>query len=138
MVMERGNSKHGPGLDEQMKHEVRGVTQGVGGGRTEEWHDAEPAGEDQPDTSVTPLGADRTGAPPGMTPADVARRSNLGRYVPMDALPGNRNTLIEGARRLSAPDAVIDELGRLPADQQYETVNQIWAALGHSNEAHRT
>jgi hypothetical protein len=125
MAIERGNSKHGPRLDEQMEGEVRGVVPGGVDPRAEEWHQTEP-------------GSDRTGAPPGMTPAEVARRSNLGRFVPMDALPGRRDEVIEGARRMTAPDAVIEELKRLPADKEFETVSQIWAALGHHNEARRT
>jgi len=138
MAIERGNSKHGTRLDEQMEGEVRGVVQGGVDPRAEEWHQAEPSGEDQPNTSRTPNGADRAGAPPGMTPAEVARRSNFGRFIPMDALPGNRDMIIEGARRLNAPDEITDELERLPADREFETVSQIWAALGHHNEARRT
>jgi len=138
MVMERGNTKHGPRLDEQMESEVRGVVQGGSDPRAEEWHQAEPAGEDQPNTTVAPAGAERTGAPPGMSPAEVARRSNLGRFVPMDALPGDRERVIAGAERMNAPDSVLDELRRLPADRSFETVSQIWAALGHHNEARRT
>jgi|SRR3954454_24850098 hypothetical protein len=138
MVIERGNSKHGSRLDEQMEAEVRGIVQGGVDPRAEEWHQAEPSGEDQPNASRTPNGADRAGAPPGMTPEEVAERSNFGRFVPMDVLPGRRDEIIEGAQRMNAPDAIIDELTRLPADQEFETVSQIWAALGHHNEARRT
>ena len=51
--MERGSSKHGPRLDNEMEHEVRGMLQGKpgSGGRVEEWHDPEPSGEDQPGTA---------------------------------------------------------------------------------------
>src|SRR4051794_5992347 len=119
MVIERGNSKHGSRLDEQMEAEGRGIVQGGVDPRAEEWHQAEPSGEDQPNASLTPNGADRTGAPPGMTPAEVARRSELGRFVPMDAMPGDRDRIVEGARRLNAPDAIIEELSNLPADQEF-------------------
>jgi hypothetical protein len=135
--MERGNSKHGPRLDEEMRRETLGVTQGTTDPRVEEWHQTEPSGEDQPNTSQTPAGYERAGTPPGMTREEVDERSNLGRYIPMSVLPGDRAEIIEGARRMDAPDAVIAELERLP-DDKFETVNQIWAALGHHNEAHRT
>jgi hypothetical protein len=136
--MERGNTKHGARLDDQMEHEVRGIVQGGVDPRVEEWHDPEPAGEDQPNPSWVPGGMAPGGAPPGMTPDEVEGRSRLGRYVPMAALPGDRDRLLTGAREFEAPDDILAELGRLPAGREYATVNQIWAALGHHNEEHRT
>ena len=136
--MERGSSKHGPRLDEEMAYEVRGIVQGGQSTRTDEFHDPEPSGEDQPETSVVPGGTRTGGAPPGMTYDEVEQRSRLGRFIPMASLPGDREKLLDGARTLNAPDDVLAQLGRLPADKEYETVNQIWAALGHHNEERRT
>src|SRR6266508_4837917 len=98
--MERGSTKHGPRVDDAMEHEVRGIVQGGGTeGRVEEWRDPEPAGEDQPDVSPVLDDASRGGgAPPGMTPEEVEGRSELGRYIPLSALPGTRDELIDGAR----------------------------------------
>jgi hypothetical protein len=135
--MERGSSKHGPRLDDEMAHEVRGIVQGNVDSRVEEFHDPEPAGEDQPDPSRVPGGTQTGGAPPGMTYDEVEERSRLGRFVPMASLPGDRERLIAGARELNAPDDVIAQLSRLP-EGRYETVSQIWAALGHHNEERRT
>lgn len=135
--MERGNAKHGPRLDEQMAQEVRGLVQGGTNGRVQEFHDPEPSGEDQPDTTQV-TGATRAGAPPGMTSEEVEQRSRLGRYIPRTCLPGDRDRLVAGAQTLNAPDDVIEQLSVLPAAESYETVNQIWAALGHHNEERRT
>ena len=132
--MERGNTKHGPVLDGEMANEVRGVVQGGGGGRVEEFHDPEPAGEDQPDFGPARDG----GAPPGMTYDEVEQRSRLGRYIPRSSLPGDREELVLGAHTLNAPDDVIQQLASLPAGERYQTVNEIWAALGHHNEERRT
>lgn len=137
-AMERGNTKHGPRLDDEMDHEVRGIVQSGVDSRAEEWHHAEPAGEDQPNPSTTPSGYERAGAPPGMTPEDVERRSRLGRYIPLSSLPGDRDGLLAGARMLEAPGDVLDQLAALPEGERYETVSQIWAALGHPNEERRT
>jgi hypothetical protein len=136
--MERGNSKHAARLDDEMEHEVRGILQGGSNPRVEEWNDPEPPGEDQPDVDRIPGGTAAGGAPPGMTPDEVDGRSNLGRYVPMSALPGDRSRLLEGARSLDAPDAVLAQLAGLPEGREYETVSQVWAALGHHNEERRT
>jgi hypothetical protein len=136
--MERGSSKHGPRLDEAMGREVRGLVQGGTDPRAEEWHQTEPAGEDQPDVTWAPGGYDRAGAPPGMTPDEVDARSNLGRFIPRSALPGDRDELRAGARRMEAPDAVLAQLEQLPAGRTFATVNDVWAALGHHNEERRT
>lgn len=121
-----------------MAHEVRGIVQGAQDSRVEEYNDPEPPGEDQPPASWIPGGAPTGGAPPGMTAEEVERRSTLGRYIPRTSLPGDRDDVIAGARRLNAPDDVIAELNALPEGEKFETVNQIWAALGHHNEERRT
>lgn len=120
-----------------MAHEVQGIVTGGGGGRAEEWHDPEPAGEDQPQLNRAP-GRPEGGAPPGMTYEEVEERSRLGRFIPMASLPGDRDELLRGAADLHAPDDIMATLSRLPADEQYATVSEIWAALGHANESRRT
>lgn len=43
---ERGNSKHGPELDEEMKHETSGTVQGHGYPHAEPFRDTEPMPDD--------------------------------------------------------------------------------------------
>lgn len=119
-----------------MANEVRGIVQSNGtGGRIQEFHDPEPSGDDQPEVG----GVGREGgAPPGMTYEEVEQRSRLGRYIPRSSLPGDRETLMQGARTLNAPDDILTQLASLPAEEQFQTVNEIWARLGHHNEARRT
>jgi hypothetical protein len=136
--MERASNKHGARLDDEMAREVRGIVQGGVDPRVEEFHDPEPSGEDQPDVSYVPGGTMTGGAPPGMTYDEVEQRSRLGRFIPMSSLPGDPAKLIAGSRELNAPDDVISQLESLPEGEQYETVSQIWAALGHHNEERRT
>ncbi|MEV0325206.1 DUF2795 domain-containing protein [Micromonospora echinospora] len=137
--MERGSSKHGPRLDEQMSQEVSGLVQGPGaaGSRVDEFREPEPAGEDQPGATTAPAGELRTGAPQGMSSTDVEQRSRLGRFIGLSALPGDRETLLGSARENEAPDDVIADLERLPAGTRYRTVSEVWAALGHKNETQR-
>ncbi|MBX6721768.1 MAG: DUF2795 domain-containing protein [Dactylosporangium sp.] len=136
--MERGNTKHGPNVDDQMAHEVRGLLQGGPmDGRGEEWREPEPPGEDQPEATAIPAGERRGGAPAPLTAEEVEARSQLGRYIPLSALPGDRDSLLRAAQESEAPDAVLAELGRLPAGRDFETVSQVWAALGHTNEERR-
>lgn len=135
--MERGNSKHGPRLDDQMRREVDGTVQGTAGSRVEEWRQPEPAGEDQPEPTTVPAGETRGGVPQGMTPDDVEQRSRLGRYISLSALPGDRARLRHSAEENEAPDDVLAQLDRLPPGVEFETVSQVWGALGNENETQR-
>jgi len=99
-----------------------------------EFHEPESLEEDQPDLGTVGEG----GAPPGMTYEEVEERSRLGSYIPRTSLPGDREALVLGANSMSAPDDVIEQLASLPPDERYQTVNEIWAALGHHNEERRT
>lgn len=136
--MERGNSKHGPRVDDEMAHEVRGLVQGGPvDGRGEEWHEPEPAGEDQPEATAPRTGELRGGAPAPLTSEEVEARSRFGKYIPLSALPGDRDGLLRAAQESEAPDDVLAELRRLPTDRRFETVSQAWAALGHHNEERR-
>ncbi|HEX5541312.1 MAG TPA: DUF2795 domain-containing protein [Micromonospora sp.] len=138
--MERGSSKHGPRVDEQMSREVSGTLQGISGSRAEEWRQPEPAGEDQPQPTVAPnseTGDFRTGTPKGMTPGDVEQRSRIARYLSVSAMPGDRETLRRNAEENNAPADILAELDRLPSGTEFRTVSEIWAALGHMNEPQR-
>lgn len=135
--MERGNSKHGPRLDDEMRREVEGTVQGTAGSRVQEWRQPEPAGEDQPEPTTVPAGETRGGVPQGMTPQDVEERSRLGRYISLSALPGDRSRLRRSAEENDAPDDVLAQLDRLPAEVEFETVSQVWGALGNDNETQR-
>ncbi|WP_249998600.1 DUF2795 domain-containing protein [Actinoplanes sp. M2I2] len=119
--MERGSSKHGTRLDEEMKQEVRGNVQGIAGSRVEDWKTPEPAGEDQPEVTRVP---------------DVDERNDLsrfGRYIGLSSMPGDREALRQGAETLGAPDDVLDDLDRLPDGVVFHTVTEIWAALGRGS-----
>jgi Protein of unknown function (DUF2795) len=135
--MERGSDKHSPRVDDQLEREVEGTVRGTAGSRVEEWREAEPAGEDQPDVTLVPEGDYGTGAPQGMTSEEVEQRSRLGRYIGRSALPGDRAALRRSAEDLEAPDDVLAQLDRLPPDREFQTVSEVWAALGHANETQR-
>lgn len=135
--MERGSSKHSPRVDDQLQQEVEGTVRGTAGSREEEWREAEPAGEDQPEPTTVPEGDYGTGAPQGMTSQEVEQRSRLGRYITRSALPGDRAALRRNAEENEAPDDILAELERLPSDRQFRTVSEVWAALGHANETQR-
>ncbi|MFF0658897.1 MULTISPECIES: DUF2795 domain-containing protein [Micromonospora] len=137
--MERGSSKHSPRVDDQMSSEVSGLVQGpgTGGSRAEEFRVPEPAGEDQPEATTAPAGELRSGTPQGMSSEDVEARSRLGRFITMTALPGDREALLANARENEAPTDIVAALETLPEGTRYQTISEVWAALGHRNETTR-
>ncbi|GAB3061281.1 DUF2795 domain-containing protein [Micromonospora schwarzwaldensis] len=137
--MERGSSKHSPRVDDDMSSEVSGLVQGpgAGGARVDEFRQPEPSGEDQPEATTAPAGDLRTGTPQGMSSADVEARSRLGRFIGMAALPGDRDALVANARENEAPADIVAALESLPDDTRYQTISEVWAALGHRNETTR-
>lgn len=137
--MDRGNSKHGPHLDDQMRREVEAVVHGQpGGGRVEEWHDPEAPGDDQPDVAEFPEpGRDHPGgAPEGITSAQAQQRARFAAYLSRSVFPANAHTLRAAARAANAPDNVLALLDRLP-DVQYVNVAEVWQAAGGGMESHR-
>ncbi|MDQ0644268.1 hypothetical protein [Microbacterium murale] len=49
---ERGNTKHGPHLDDQMEQETRGMVQGHGSPHAEPFRESEPLPDDTDDQST--------------------------------------------------------------------------------------
>ncbi|WP_194420534.1 hypothetical protein [Microbacterium abyssi] len=49
---QRGNSKHGPQLDDQMEQETRGMVQGHGSPHAEPFRETEPLPDDTDDAST--------------------------------------------------------------------------------------
>jgi hypothetical protein len=137
--MERGNNKHSPRVDEQMEHEVEGMMRAERPTRAEEWKEAEPAGEDQPDPGA--LGEPeerRPAAPPGMTQDEVELRSELAMHLnPRSAFPGDVSDLLGALDDTNAPDRIRDLVRRLPTGQVFQNVGEVFEALGYHTEDHR-
>lgn len=136
--MERGSDKHGRRLDDALEHETAGLVSGGHQTRAEEWREAEPSGEDQPQVDLVPDATPPGGTPPGMSAADVAGRSELARYLHRATFPAVRALLLQEAADSQAPAAVLDRLRQLPSGREFANVAEVWAAVGGHNETERT
>ena len=134
--MQRGSDKHGPRQDEAMGHEVEGMLRAGRSTRSEEWRDAEPSGEGDPDVDRVPDGTLEGGTPAGMDEGDVSGRAELAAALGR-CYPADRDTLLGVAEQNNAPAAVLDQLRSLPAGQTFENVNHVWSTLGHGVEQNR-
>jgi len=135
--MERGSDKHSPRLDDAMEGEVRGLVQGGHQTHAEEFKQAEPSGEDQPDADLAPNGTLHGGVPAGMTDDDVERRSRLALYLPRASFPMVRELVLDTAAGNQAPDAVLEDLRGLPAGREFASVGEVFTALGGHEESAR-
>jgi len=124
MDQQRDSDKHGPRLDDELKHEVAGLQQGAPvEPRAEEWRTPEPPDED----------ADEQ-APGTATEA----RSELARYLRPSRFPARREDLLTEAVDQNAPDEIVDRLRRLPGDVAFDNVADVWVALGGGRERRDT
>ena len=138
--MERGSDKHSPRVDEALDHEVEGLVRGDGPTHAEEWKDPEPTGEDQEVLGTGMVGAPegREGAaPPGMREPEVELRSQLATHLHSAAFPADVSGLLDQLISTNAPDRLRDLVRRLPTGRVYNSVGEVWNALGFGHEEQR-
>ena len=75
--------------------------------------------------------------PAGTDPADIERRAALAEALGKEVWPADRERLIAKAGEATAPDAVIAQLRRLPAGEQFANVQDVAQALGLGTEQQR-
>jgi hypothetical protein len=128
------STKHSPRVDEEMEHEIQGMLKGEHATRAEEWREVEPVAEGEPDIDADPAGTLVGGTPVGMDADAVVRRAELARWLDRADFPSDGPTLVEAALDHRAPDAVVDELRRLPEGETYERIGDVVRALGYPTE----
>jgi Protein of unknown function (DUF2795) len=136
--VERGSDKHGARMDDALAHEVEGTIEAGRSSRGEAWRDPEPSGEDQPDVDLRPDGALHGGVPDGMSEDDVELRSEVAQALGKEIYPASGAALLAKAQENSATDRVLDLLSRLPAEQTFTNVADLWTSLGGGVEQHRS
>jgi hypothetical protein len=77
------------------------------------------------------------GTPAGIGPGDLERRAVLAEALGKEVWPADRDTLVDRAGEAGAPDSVLGQLRRLPADQRFENVQEVAQALGLGTEQER-
>lgn len=128
------STKHNPRLDEELEHEVQGMLKAERATRAEEWREAEPIAEGDPDVGSDPNGTLVGGTPVGMDEEAVVARAELARWLDRADFPADGPSLVEAALDHRAPDAVVEELRRLPEGRTYERIGDVVRALGYPTE----
>lgn len=128
------STKHSPRVDEELEHEIQGMLKAEHATRAHEWREVEPIAEGDPDITADPAGTLVGGVPVGMSEDAVVARAELARWLVRADFPSDGPALVEAAMDHRAPDAVVDELRRLPEGQTYERIGDVVRALGYPTE----
>ncbi|MET7934390.1 DUF2795 domain-containing protein [Streptomyces sp. NPDC005322] len=122
--MQRGSDRLNVHRDDEMKHELQGLMRSGHPTRVEEWHDPEPAADDDPEVWAGPVPAPGVGGEAETVRFEFARR--LGRTT----FPADREAILRELRGRHAPDRLIALAEQLPADRTFHTVKEVVLALG--------
>jgi hypothetical protein len=128
------STKHNPRVDEELEHEVQGLLKAGRATRSAEWREVEPEAEGDPGIDSDPQGTLTGGTPVGMDADAVAARAEIARWLDRADFPATGPALVEAALDHRAPDAVVEELQRLPEGETYERVGDVVRALGYPTE----
>jgi hypothetical protein len=126
-MTERNTDKHGPRLDDAIGHEVEAMVRGTGPTHSGEWRDAEVADADEP--AVGAASGREGGTPDGMDQTDLDRRAELAAALGRTVFPADAGKLRARLADENAPDHLLGLLKRLPGDQSYQNIGEVWAAL---------
>ena len=74
---------------------------------------------------------------PGTDQRDIERRSAIAQALGKDVWPADRDALVGKAEEGNAPDAVLAQLRRLPADRTFTNVQEVAQELGIGTEQKR-
>ena len=74
---------------------------------------------------------------PGTDQGDIERRSAIAQALGKDVWPADRDQLVGKAEEGGAPDAVLGQLRRLPADRTFTNVQEVAQELGIGTEQKR-
>ncbi|MGW3662219.1 DUF2795 domain-containing protein [Streptomyces sp. NPDC005141] len=121
--MQRGSDRLSVHRDEEMKHELRDFLRSGHPTRTEEWHDPEPAADDDPVIAGGPV------VPNGAQGSLAALRLELARFLGRTSFPAGPRELIRVLRGKNAPDGLTASLELLPVTARYGTARELAEAV---------
>ncbi len=105
--------------------------------RSEEWRMAEPPADGEP--PVEAIAEFALPAVPGTLDEDERRRrSELAIALRPRVFPAQRDALVHLAMQDNAPQWILDALERLPVETRFDTVQEVWLALGGREESRAT
>ncbi|MHB9857964.1 DUF2795 domain-containing protein [Streptomyces sp. YIM S03343] len=122
--MQRGSNRLSVHRDDEMKHELKELMRSRHPTRTAEWHDPEPAAEDDPEVWRGPV------VPGRSSRASMEEvRLELGRILGRGAFPAGPADLMRALRSENAPDTLVEALEPLPRRTRYGNAQELAEAV---------
>jgi len=119
----QGSGRVSAHRDDEMKHQVQDLLRSGHPTGTEEWHDPEPAAEDDPPIAGGPVA-------PGRSPAGLETvRFELARFLARTSFPAGPRELRGLLRAGHAPDTLVEPLEQLPRNARYASVQKLAEAI---------
>ncbi|HEY0689745.1 MAG TPA: DUF2795 domain-containing protein [Kribbella sp.] len=70
----------------------------------------------------------------GIDQGDVVERAELARWLQPSVFPASAERLVQSAADTHAPDRIMGMLKSLPAQESYDSLQDVWRALGGGTE----
>jgi Protein of unknown function (DUF2795) len=136
-MAERGSGKHGFRLDDEMSDEVEALVRSGREPRADEGRAMEGAADDEPMTDFRTASTSEAPVPGALSREEAEERGFLADNLDLRIFPADREALIASAQAKFAPDRILERLRTLRAGQTFDTVAEVWEALGGRTE-HRS
>jgi hypothetical protein len=133
-MAERGSDKHGSRLDDEMSDEVEALVRSGREPRAAESRSMEGAADGEPVTDFRTSSASEPTGPNTISAQEAEERGFLADNLDLRTFPADKETLIASAKEKFAPDEVVERLQALPSGRRFETVAEVWEALGGRTE----
>jgi Protein of unknown function (DUF2795) len=133
-MAERGSDRHGFRLDDEMSDEVESLVRSGRETRADESRVMEGPADDEPITDFRTASALEAASPHALSREEAEERGFLADNLDLKIFPADREALITSAEQKFAPAQVLDQLRTLPQGKTYETVTEVWQALGGRTE----
>jgi hypothetical protein len=121
--MQRGSDRLSVRRDDEMKHELQGLLRSGHPTRVEEWHDPEPAADDDPDIASGPVPLR------GSLGADDQLSVEFARHLGRSIFPATRRELLHTLNERHAPARLIDLVSELQTHGTYRSAQDVVGAL---------
>ena len=118
--------RHGPRVDEQLKHETEALTRGAPDEPRTEARRQQSEGPGEPTLAVNRDESD----------ALLDRRSYLAQVLAAASYPATATELLAVAELANAEEAAVAALRGLPPGDRYEAFGAVWAAVGGPDVDH--
>jgi len=133
--MPEASDKHSPRLDEQLRHETEPLLGGAPDEGRDEWRRQQAPGPGEPDLALPDraLPGDENRLPED----ELDRRARLAAALAPARFPATQAELTAVAEDEHLGADLLDPLRALPVGDSFQTVNDVWVALGGAVEPAR-